>query len=65
MKTAAIIVSAITILLLLSTLLCGLWIKSKGLTDQSSLAFHTQLGVASVVGGLASAILLLVYALKK
>ena len=64
MKTISIIVAVITILLLLSTLICGLWIKSKGLTDPSSLNFHMQIGIASVIFGLISATLLLVQTLK-
>lgn len=51
MKTLTIIVAGIDILLLLSTLICGLWISQQNLTGAelaSSLAFHRTIGVASV-----------------
>ena len=48
MKTASIILSSLSILMLLSQLICGLWLASHG-TDPSSLAFHSRLGIGTVV----------------
>lgn len=65
MKTIYLIVGIITILLLLSTLICGLWIKSHDLTNYvDSLAFHMKIGIASVIFGLFSAILLIIQVIK-
>lgn len=65
MKIASIIIGILTVLLLLSTLICGSWIKAKGLTnDASSLAFHMKIGTASVVFGVISVILLIVQVVK-
>lgn len=61
MKIISMISGTLTILLLLSTLICGLWIKANNLTNNSdSLAFHMKIGMASVLFGLLSAILLIV-----
>ncbi len=52
MKTIVIIVAIIDILLLLSTLICGLWIAGQNLTGDalaSSRAFHRNIAVASIV----------------
>jgi len=64
MKIITIIIGVVTALLLLSTLLCGLWIKSKGLTDIGSLNFHMQIGIATVLFGVTSVIILLFQTLK-
>lgn len=65
MKIISLSVGILTILLLLSTLICGSWIKSKGLTnDASSLAFHAKIGIASVIFGSLSAILLIIQVMK-
>ncbi|KOF56757.1 MULTISPECIES: hypothetical protein [Clostridium] len=65
MKTISLITGLLTILLLLSTLICGLWIKSKGLTnDAGSLAFHTKIGATAVIFGTLSAILLIIQVIK-
>ncbi|MDF2936505.1 MAG: hypothetical protein K0Q90_1878 [Paenibacillaceae bacterium] len=49
MKAAALISSIITGLLLLTTMICGLWIKANKITDPGSLDFHVTSGIASVV----------------
>ncbi len=52
MKTILIILAVIDIILLLSTLICGLWIAGQNLTGEalaSSLAFHRNIAIASVV----------------
>lgn len=65
MKVISLIAGIITILLLLSTLICGLWIKSHGLTNNiDSLAFHMKIGIASVIFGLFSAILLIIQVIQ-
>jgi hypothetical protein len=52
MKIVVLILSIVSILMLLSTLICGLWIRNAGdkITDMaSSLNFHMSIGVATVV----------------
>lgn len=46
MKIATIISSVITLLLLLSTMICGLWIQSG---QPGSINFHINCGIASVI----------------
>jgi hypothetical protein len=55
MKIALISTSALTGLLLLSTLICGLWIRNAGdqVTDPaSSIAFHSNIAIATTVVGM-------------
>ncbi|AET69304.1 hypothetical protein Desor_3850 [Desulfosporosinus orientis DSM 765] len=49
MKVVTMISSIITFLLLLSTMICGLWLKANNATDPSSFSFHMNCGIASVV----------------
>ena len=55
MKTLEITLIALTALLILSTLICGLWINS-AVENQTadSIRFHLQIGVASVILTLAT-----------
>lgn len=65
MKVTSLIVGITTILLLLSTLICGLWIKSHGMMNNTdSLAFHMKIGIVSVLFGALSAILLIIQVIK-
>lgn len=65
MTVVAVIVSVLAVILLLSTLICGLWIRSKGLNDPQSKDFHTKIGIAAVIFGAAGNILTLVLFLAK
>ncbi|WP_099205907.1 hypothetical protein [Scatolibacter rhodanostii] len=49
MKTATIISAIITVLLLLSTMVCGLWIRANQISDLSSLDFHMYTGISAVL----------------
>ena len=49
MKNAALVSSIATGLLMLNTMICGLWIKANDITDPGSLNFHVNSGIASVV----------------
>lgn len=53
MRIAGIVLSVISVLLLASTLLCGFWIRSHtpigSPADASSVAFHAQIAVVSVI----------------
>jgi hypothetical protein len=64
MKVFTIIMAIVTILLLFFVLVCGLWISAQG-TDAAGAGFHRLLGIASVVSGMVTAILVLVQAAKK
>ncbi len=56
MKTALIVMSVLDVVMLLSTLICGAWIRStQGQNpDPSSLNFHAGIAVASIVMVLAT-----------
>ena len=64
MKIISIISAIITALLLFSTLICGLWIRSNKVTDASSMTFHMNIGIATVIFSSISVILLLMIAFK-
>jgi predicted small integral membrane protein len=52
MKTVVTILAILDIVLLLSTLICGLWISGQNLAGEelaSALAFHRSIAIASVV----------------
>lgn len=51
MKTMLVIFGIATCLSFLSTMICGLWIKANEVTDPSSLSFHMNIGILSVVLG--------------
>jgi hypothetical protein len=48
MKILSIILSAITVLLALSQLTCGLWLQSHGATPESA-SFHASLGIGTLI----------------
>ncbi len=58
MKTVSIILGSISVLLLLSTLICGFWIRSQSAAgtppDASSITFHMQIAVATAIFVLAA-----------
>lgn len=58
MKIIALIMGVLAALLLLSTAICGLWIKANQVTEASSLQFHMTLGLIAVVVSLVSFVLL-------
>jgi hypothetical protein len=57
MKTLLVITGIVTCLSFLSTMICGLWIKANNVTEASSLSFHTNIGILSVVVGCAFVVL--------
>ncbi|KAB1434536.1 hypothetical protein [Candidatus Galacturonibacter soehngenii] len=63
MKTVTLISSIITTLLIMSTMICGMWLKAKNISDPSSLAFHMNFGIASVVFCFITMILLIIFLL--
>ena len=65
MKIVFLITSIITGFLLLSTMICGLWIKGNKVTDASSLNFHTTIGIWSVVFGILTVIMGIILVMKK
>lgn len=65
MTVVAVVVTVLAVILLLSTLICGLWIRSKDLNDPQSKVFHTKIGVAAVIFGAAGNILTLVLLLTR
>ena len=59
MKSLIISVGIITNLLLLSTAICGFWIRANQITDISSINFHVTIGSISVFFGVLSGIILI------
>ena len=49
MKTASLISAILMALLILSTMICGLWMRANGIADTGSIDFHITCGIASVV----------------
>lgn len=49
MKKATIISAVITVLLLLSTMICGLWLRANNISNPGSFDFHVNCGIAAVV----------------
>lgn len=45
MKTVTIISAVITMLLLLSTMICGLWLRANSISIHSSFDFHVNCGI--------------------
>lgn len=64
MKTLIVITGIITCLSFLSTMICGLWIKANNVTEASSLSFHMNIGILSVVLGCAFIIFAIFMVLK-
>jgi hypothetical protein len=58
MKILAITLAALTVLLVGSTLLCGLWLRAKGATPEGT-AFHVKLAVPTAVVTLVTVAILL------
>lgn len=64
MKTILMIISIITGLLLFSTTVCGMWIRSQSLSPAeyaSSVGFHANIAYATVLFGITLVILVIVY----
>ena len=49
MRKATLISAVITVLLLLSTMTCGLWLRANNISDPSSFDFHVNCGIAAAV----------------
>ena len=49
MRKLSILFSVITILLLLTAMICGLWMRGNPSVEQSSVDFHMTFGIASFV----------------
>lgn len=65
MKIINLIIGIVTALLLLSTAICGFWIKANKITDITSLDFHVKIGSLAVVFGMLSVVILIRLLLKK
>lgn len=57
MKKATLISAVITVLLLLSTMICGLWLRANNISDPGSFNFHVNCGIAAVVFSIITLIL--------
>lgn len=59
MKLLTNIVAIGAILGLLSTLICGLWMKQQTTLEASSISFHTTIGIGSIVLAVSALVLLM------
>ena len=60
MAIVTIIAAIIAAVLLLSELLCGLWIRKNN--DESGKKFHLKLGIAATISGLITSLLTIILA---
>jgi len=60
MKAVTLVSSIITVLLLLTTMICGLWIKANEITEQGSIDFHVTSGIAAVTFSFITLILMII-----
>jgi ABC-type Na+ efflux pump permease subunit len=58
MKTATLISAVITVLFMLTAMICGLWIRANDITDSSSINFHIGAGIGAVIFCIITLILL-------
>jgi len=65
MKFLNSIIVIITGLLLLSTAICGFWIRANKITNITSINFHVTIGSLTLVFGMLSIVILLRLLLKK
>lgn len=65
MKVVTLASSIITTLLLLTTMICGLWIRANNVTDTGSLNFHVNSGIASVIFCLVTMILIIAFLIRQ
>lgn len=64
MKSATLISAIITTLLMMTTMICGLWMKANNISDAGSLNFHINCGIASVVFCFITLLLLIVFFIR-
>ena len=60
MKTITLLSAILTVLVVLSTMICGLWIRANNVTDLGSLNFHRTIGIASVICCTITAIMVII-----
>lgn len=49
MRTAVVLLDVLVGLLLVSTLICGLWMYSQPVVEPSSVRFHMTIGIGAVI----------------
>jgi hypothetical protein len=64
MKSATLISAIITTLLMMTTMICGLWMKANNISDAGSLSFHINCGITSVVFSFITMLLLIIFLLR-
>ncbi len=60
MKLATLISAIITILCLITTMICGLWIRANNITESSSINFHVNSGILSIIFAVITLILVII-----
>lgn len=58
-------IGILTVLLLMSTAICGFWLKANNINDPSAIDFHMKIASAATVFGVLSAIILIRIVLRK
>jgi len=64
MNVISILLSSLSGLFLFSTLICGLWLRSHGVTPDG-VQFHVNIAILAVISSAATIITLLVMSLRK
>lgn len=64
MKILSLISAIITTLLLLTTMICGLWLRANRIDYSGSISFHMNSGIASVIFCFITLILFSIYLFK-
>ncbi len=65
MKLLNLTIAIVSGLLLISTAICGFWIRANKITDITSIDFHVKIGSLSIVFGMLSVVILIRLLLKK
>jgi len=65
MRIATLLSAIITTLLMLTTMICGFWIRANNITDPSSIEFHIGSGIASVVFCFVTLVMIILLIRKK
>ena len=64
MKALLWVLSFVAVVMQLSMLTCGLWIRRYG-ADQAGKAFHANFGIATIIISLVTVIITMIYLLRK
>lgn len=64
MRIATLGSATITLLLLSTTMICGLWIRSNDVADPASVDFHVTSGIAAMISGALTLALVIAHSIR-